>query len=209
MGKRLVVLMGMIASGKSYLAEAWAVRHGCPYFNTDVVRKKLAGIDAATHRPEGLGEGIYSSEFTRRTYDAMLAHAAEKLRDPAVSCVVLDGSYQSEAERDRLRRAFEATARIVFVFCSCSEEVTRARLALRAADPAAVSDGRWEIYLAQRDAFQFPEELPVEQFGRLDTDAPLDVLLERLDALLGKESHVPVRKTPARRNKITRPGNKA
>lgn len=186
--KRIVVFMGMIASGKSYLAGAWAGRHRCPYFNTDVIRKTIAGIDATESRPEEAGQGIYSAEYTRRTYDAMLVSAEERLRDPAVSCVVLDGSYQSEAERDRVRRTFEKTARVVFVMCSCKETVTKARLAERAADPAAVSDGRWEIYLAQKDAYEFPEELPVEQFRRLDTDGPLDVLLGQLDALLQQDA---------------------
>ena len=185
--KRIVVFMGMIASGKSYLAAAWAARHGFPYFNTDMVRKRLAGMDATEARPEGVGQGIYSAEYTRRTYDAMLSSAEENLRDPSVFCVVLDGSYQSEAERDRVRRRFEGAARIVFVLCTCNEEVTQARLALRAADPTAVSDGRWEIYLAQREIFEFPEELPGEQFRRFETDAPLEVMLERLDDLLGKD----------------------
>lgn len=182
--KRLLVFMGMVASGKSYLAAAWAARHGCPYFNTDVVRKRLAGIDAAESWPEGLGLGIYSAEYTRRTYEAMLVAAKEKLQEETVDCVVLDGSYQYEAERDRVRLAFASAAQVIFVLCSCDETVTRARLAARAVDPTAVSDGRWDIYLAQQDTFQFPEELPAEQFRRLDTDASLEALLLRLEDLL-------------------------
>lgn len=184
MGKRLVVFMGMVASGKSYLAAAWAAHHGCLYFNTDVVRKRLAGLDAATSRREEAGQGIYCAEYTRRTYEAMRASALECLRDPKVCCVVLDGSYQSAAERDRLRQAVGQEVRVVFVLCSCSETVTKARLAARAADPTAVSDGRWEIYLAQRDSFESPEELPADQLYRLDTDEPLDALLARLDGWL-------------------------
>lgn len=181
--KLIVVFLGLIASGKSYLAGAWAEKHHFPYFNTDVVRKHLAGIDPTESRPDEAGQGIYSAEFTRRTYDAMLASAREALQDPAVSCVVLDGSYQAEAERDRLRRTFQDCSRIVFVWCSCDEAVAKARLAERAADPAAVSDGRWEIYLHQRETFEYPEELPVEQFRRLDTNTALDSLLKRLDTL--------------------------
>lgn len=182
--KRIVVFLGLIASGKSYLAKAWAEKHHFPYFNTDVVRKQLAGIDPAESRPDEAGQGIYSAAFTRRTYDAMLVSAWEALQEPAVSCVVLDGSYQTEAERDRVRRTFQDCTRIVFVLCSCDEAVTKARLAERAADPAAVSDGRWEIYLHQRETFEYPEELPVEQFRRLDTNAALDSLLALLDTLL-------------------------
>lgn len=182
--KRIVVFLGLTGSGKSFLARAWAGKHNFPYFNTDVIRKQLAGIDPTECRPEEAGQGIYSAEFTRRTYDAMLVSAWEALQDPAVSCVVLDGSYQAEAERDRVRRTFEECTRILFILCSCDEAVARARLAERLTDPAAVSDGRWEIYLHQRQTFQYPEELPVEQFRRLDTDAALDTLMARLDRLL-------------------------
>lgn len=182
--KRIVVFMGLTGSGKSFLAKAWAGKHNYPYFNTDVIRKQLAGIDPTESRPEEEGRGIYSADFSRQTYDAMLVSAWEALHAPAVSSVVLDGSYWSEAERDRVRRTFEESARIVFILCSCDEAVTRARLTERLADAAAVSDGRWEIYLHQLETFQFPEELPVEQFRRLDTDAALDSLLERLDSLL-------------------------
>ncbi len=182
--KLIAVFLGLTGSGKSYLAGAWAEKHHFPYFNTDVVRKQLAGIDPTESRPDEAGQGIYSAEFTRRTYDAMLASAREALQDPAVSCVVLDGSYQTEAERNRLRRTFQDCSRIVFVWCSCDETVTKARLAARAADPAAVSDGRWEIYLHQRETYEYPEELPFEQFRRLDTNAALDSLLKRLDNIL-------------------------
>jgi uncharacterized protein len=182
--KLIVVCMGLIASGKSFLARAWAGKHRFPYFNTDVIRKQLAGIAQTESRPEEEGQGIYSAEFTRRTYDTMLVSAWEALQDPAVCCVVLDGSYQTQAERERVRDTFGECARIVFVLCSCDEAVTKARLVQRAAGPATVSDGRWDIYLCQKEKFQYPEELPVEQFRRMDTNAPLDSLLEHLDGLL-------------------------
>ena len=36
----------MIATGKSTLAAKWAARQGAPYFNSDRVRKELAGLPA-------------------------------------------------------------------------------------------------------------------------------------------------------------------
>jgi len=38
------VFFGMVATGKSYLAKAWAERLGGLYLNSDVVRKELAGL---------------------------------------------------------------------------------------------------------------------------------------------------------------------
>ena len=67
------VFFGLIASGKSYLAEAWAARHSFVHLNSDRVRKELAGAAAANGRGAGADQGIYTPEFSRRTYDELLA----------------------------------------------------------------------------------------------------------------------------------------
>ena len=38
------VFFGLIATGKSTLAEKWAARHTMAHFNSDRLRKELAGI---------------------------------------------------------------------------------------------------------------------------------------------------------------------
>jgi uncharacterized protein len=187
--KRVVVFFGLIASGKSFAAKAWAQKHQFPYYNTDVVRKRLAGIGSTEACPEAIDEGIYSPSFTRLTYDALLGFARHDLDDPAVSCVVLDGSYHARAERERVRARFDGLARVVFILCSCGEDVTKTRLAKRAADPAAVSDGRWEMYLKQKEKFEEPEELPSWQMSRLDTDKPVGSLVTTLDYMILQDGH--------------------
>ena len=61
------------------------------------------------------------------------------------------------------------------------------RLAQRALDPEAVSDGSWNIYLHQKESFEYPEELSVRQFRRLDTEKDVQLLLESLDHILQNE----------------------
>ena len=185
--KKVVVFFGLIASGKSFAAKAWAQKHDFPYCNTDVVRKQLAGINSYEPQQERISEGIYSPAYTRLTYDALLRFAEKGLADPSVTCVVLDGSYQAQAERERLLLRLAHRARVVFVLCSCKEEIIKVRLAQRALDPAAVSDGSWEIYLHQKETFEYPEELSVRQFRRLDTDMEVQLLLESLDHILHSE----------------------
>ena len=182
--KKVVVFCGLIASGKSFVAKAWAQKHLFPYCNTDVVRRELAATKACKPTAEGFMEGKYAPACTRLTYDALLDFADKALDDPAVTCVVLDGSYQAQAEREILLQRLEHRARIVFVLCSCAEEVVKQRLARRALDPAAVSEGNWQIYLRQKEVFEYPEELSVRQFIRLETDNALNLLLERLDTSL-------------------------
>ena len=154
----MLVFCGMTASGKSTLGRAWASRNHAPYYNTDRIRKELAGLQAEEKRPDAVGRGIYSPSFSARTYQVMLDQAR---RDFALGerLVVLDGSYGKRADRDRVRAmATVAGARSVFLFCMCSEKETQRRLAVRAQDLEAVSDGRWEIYLHQRQTFEPPDE---------------------------------------------------
>jgi predicted kinase len=178
----LLVFFGMIATGKSYLASAWAQQFDLPYYNSDRVRKELAGISAETAQQEEVNKGIYTPEFSRRTYDTLIQKAKEHFAEKTSACVVLDGSYQSLAERDLVRKQFDGQVRIVFVHCSCSEQVVKERLAIRASDPDAVSDGNWKIYQAQKERFQ--DVMPREQVLDIDTDTSVEVLVAQINEQL-------------------------
>jgi predicted kinase len=94
---------------------------------------------------------------------------------------VLDGSYTAEKERRRLRDLAAAQgAAIKFILCRCPDHIVKERLEIRAQDPEAVSDGRWEIYLRQKEGFSLPAELGGHELITLDTDAPVDTLLQNL-----------------------------
>jgi predicted kinase len=81
--------------------------------------------------------------------------------------------------------AAAAGARCVFVLCTCREQEVRRRLALRARDPRAVSDGRWEIYLLQREGFELPDAAESADTLCLDTEQEIGVLLAGLGTELG------------------------
>jgi uncharacterized protein len=185
--KLLLVFFGMIATGKSFLAAAFARRCGCSYYNSDVVRKELAGLAPDSRQIMGVGAGIYSSEFSRRTYDALLARALNNLEQEKYKCVILDGSYQSHHERQRLCEAAGKQCRLLFIYCHCPETILRKRLEKRLKNPRAISDGRWEIYLQQKKRFEMPDEINPEQLFTLNTDKPLPVLLRLLDDKLRRE----------------------
>lgn len=179
----IYVFFGLIATGKSTLAQAWAERHGMAYANSDVVRKELAGLAPTASQKEGVDQGIYTREFSRKTYDALLAHAEAAIRQGRG--VILDASYQSREERGKVvALAQQLAVAVRFVLCDCRDDVKKTRLALRAQDPDAVSDGRWEIYLQQKARFEAPTELAAEQLVNLDTDLPIESALAQLDILL-------------------------
>lgn len=180
----VVVFFGMIATGKSYLAVAWAERHACSHYNSDRVRKELAGLAPDSRQALAVEQGIYSRDFSRRTYDQLLLLAKGDLEKSSASCVVLDGSYQSRDERERVVRQLGDRARIVFVQCVCSEDVMRARMEQRQGDPQAVSDGRWEIYLQQKRRFEMPLELGPQQLITINTHRSLEELLVDLEGMM-------------------------
>ena len=182
----LVVFFGLIATGKSTLAQAWAKARSKEYYNSDRVRKELAGLAAQCSRKESLDQGIYSKEFSRKTYTALLERAEENLR--AGRSVVLDGSYQAIEERERIRElARRYQAPVCFVLCQCPEFVVKERLAMRAKDSKAVSDGRWEIYLEQKKRFSPPDELEKTQLLVFSTEGEVDVLINELTHKLEKK----------------------
>lgn len=181
----LYVFFGLIASGKSTLAESWAQSLGIKSYNSDRVRKDLAGLAVNAPQRESFNSGIYTAEFSRKTYDALLAHAEADLS--AKRSVVLDGSYQSKAERLRVQEiAWRHKVPLIFIECRCPEMRLKERMAKRALDPSAVSDGRWEIYLQQKDRFERPDELAAGELITIDTDAPVDTLIARLVVLVQK-----------------------
>jgi len=175
----LFVFFGLIATGKSSLAQAWAADRQAAYYNSDRLRKELAGLAPAARQRENFDQGIYTAAFSQKTYTALLARAEFELARGRA--VVLDGSYQQRRERDRLRcLAGRLGCRLYFILCTCPEDELRRRLAERARDPHAVSDGRWEIYQQQKQRFETPSEIGPGQLLTISTLAPLETLVAQI-----------------------------
>ena len=99
----------------------------------------------------------------------------------AGNSVVLDASYQYARDREALRDLAAALdCRICFILCQCPEAEMKRRMQLRQRDPAAVSDGRWEIYLEQKKRFEEPAELGPHELVTIDTSPSPAELLEQL-----------------------------
>ena len=179
----LYVFFGMIATGKSTLSQAWAGHRQLRCYNSDWVRKELAGVSPTANRRTTFDTGIYTKEFSQKTYKTLLERAEARLRQG--DSVILDASYQYVQDRRDLRAlAKNLDCRIYFILCQCPEEEMKRRMALRERDPASVSDGRWEIYLQQKNRFQPPAELGAPELIIIDTQPPLEELLKELDRKL-------------------------
>jgi aminoglycoside phosphotransferase family enzyme/predicted kinase len=159
----LLLVGGMMGSGKSTLARAAGAELGWAIFSSDATRKRLARRDASQPDASGFGEGIYSRDWTGRTYAALMEEARGVLATGR--SVILDATFSRRADRQSAAHvARELGARAVFVECVCADSVARARLAKRwgarverrYADggASAASDGRPELYEAQRAAWE-------------------------------------------------------
>jgi predicted kinase len=183
MDRTVVVIFGLMGVGKTTVAQALALARGWPAVHSDEVRKSLAGLDPTTPARFGFGEGIYQEDFSHRTYAEMRRRAGELL-DGGATGVILDASYKSAAERDRVRElAREKGARAAFIFCFCPQEVVRARLVKRQADSCAISDGRLELLDLQVEDFDpiTPWEQPLM---RLNTEGELAGLIQAVQRFL-------------------------
>lgn len=150
-GPRLIVMSGLTGSGKSTLAAELAETLPAAVLDSDTTRKRLAGIDPSERQEIPYGTGIYSAAMSERVYQALLDGARERLQRGQT--VILDATYTKRADRQAATSlANELGADFYIPHCEASEDLTRQRLARRGTEPARVSDGRWEIYLAQRDA---------------------------------------------------------
>ena len=179
----LLVVFGLSGTGKSVLSRALSERLLAIHFNSDVVRKELAGIPPSEHRFEPFESGLYAPEMTERTYEELLRRAEKELS--AGRDVVLDATYRARKHREAvLHLAERLHARALFILCEAPEEVVRERLLLRARKEGEPSDGRWEIYLSQKERFEPPEEIPAESLLRLETTAPPEILAERVEEFL-------------------------
>ena len=164
----LVITCGMSGSGKSTVAREIKAAVGGEVIASDVVRKRLAGMDPAKRALDEYREGLYSAEMSRKTYGKMFAEARELLMRG--KSVVIDAAFLRRADRRKaaVRLARETGAQFACILTTADDRETRRRLEARLAtsDP---SDGRWEIYAGQKRHFQRPGEVPANRLFKIDT----------------------------------------
>jgi predicted kinase len=168
-----IIMTGLSGTGKSAVANALASKRDMRIISSDIVRKELAGIFEAGHHYEGYERGIYSREFTQRTYAALLDRARQLLAEG--QSTVLDATFQRREWREQAIDLARRAGALVFCLETVADEnVVRQRLVAREHDQAATSDARWETYLNQTSRYEPVTELGEWQHIRLDTGGPFD-----------------------------------
>jgi len=175
----LVVVVGLSGTGKSTVAAALAAQTGFVHINSDLTRKRLAGV-APTARP---GPDLYTPARSAATYAAMYdaARAALAARRGAI----LDATFQRRADRDAARAtAQRAGVPILFVECTLPQAAVRARLAERGRINADASDADWTVYRQQRTRYEPFAAAEVGERLVVDTRRPSDQLTAQIERRL-------------------------
>lgn len=162
----LTLVGGLPGSGKSTLSGALADRLGVTLLSSDRLRKELAGIPAEQSAAADYGEGIYTPEWTARTYSALLERASALLSSG--ESVVLDATWSDAAQREAaVRMAGRTSTDLVALHCHVPSDVAAARLSTRA--PGA-SDADAGIAAAMAAGQQpWPEAVAVDTSGSLES----------------------------------------
>jgi len=168
----LFITCGTMGCGKSTLADQLAFELGLPIFNSDTVRKQLAGLPPGEAVQVPFGEGLYSCEMSQATYRHL-----ERLADAeliAEHSVVIDAGFRTAAERAAFARlAVSHHAKFIILLVQCDPDEQRHRLRKRSSRGDSVSDGRVELLDQQKNFFVSPDNsegtlIPVSTSGTSD-----------------------------------------
>ena len=179
----LILTAGLMGSGKSYQARHLAARFGAQIIRTDVLRKELLNINPTDQHYVEFGQGTYSDNISRLTYDKAyeLAESAIKSGKP----VIIDASFKRRTERQKaMRLAQKLGVPFYIIECTCRDEIVKMRLDKRMKEKDNASDGRWEIYAAQKNDFTEINEVPSGHYFKIDTSENPEIVRQEIIKLI-------------------------
>ena len=180
----LIIAAGLMGTGKSTLMNAVAARLNMRVVSSDVIRKQLAKVPLTKQKFDDFDKGIYTPEFTRRTYQEMLNLAHESLLQG--QSVILDASFKARKDRQEAMCLAQKTgAQFLVIECILDENLVKQRLEQRIRE-GSVSDGRWELLSEQKKSFEKITEIPTGNHLIVDTAETVEELVKKV--IIGIES---------------------
>jgi aminoglycoside phosphotransferase family enzyme/predicted kinase len=168
----VIAVGGMIAAGKTTLAEALGLAEQLVVVSSDATRKHLGGLRATDPGHAAL----YHEPVTRRTYEELFRRAGTVVASGRG--VVMDATFRDASVRAAAaavaRQAGGAGRPFLFVELACQEEVLRQRLRRRTRE-ITVSDAREEQLQRFRREYRPASEIPDRMV--LDGCQPLEALV--------------------------------
>ena len=170
---QLIITRGMSASGKSTLTQPLLEQLGAIRIRSDVERKRLFGLKPEDNGQSAVGEGIYTTEATHRTYDKLNELAAQII--DAGHSVIVDAVFLKYDEREQFRKLARAkqVPYIILEFTAKAESL-RQRIVQRT---GGVSDADLTVMEMQRSHWQPLAESERRYAISIDTEVPFDAVL--------------------------------
>lgn len=159
-----LVFFGLMGTGKSKNAAAFAKRFPAALFVSDAVRKQLEGMEITDRQYIDWGTGIYSHENSLKLYNTLGQYVEEKHKVGRMS--IVDASFTKKEYLDEYLK--HNTGKITFIEFDAPKNVITARLAKREKSNT-VTDGRIEIAEKQRETANMPKaDLKIITTGNVD-----------------------------------------
>lgn len=179
--KVLIITSGLTGCGKSFVAKLIKkYLKNSILIKSDIIRKKIYGLPPLKKVIVPYGTGIYSKEKSEVVYEKILEIADSYLKNN--KNVIIDASFLKKEWREKAKRvAFKNNAKFYIIAPFCDEEKTKERLLKRKRD---VSDGRWEIYLKQKENYDKIDENEKEYTFFVDNNKSKKMVEEDLKKIL-------------------------
>ena len=180
---RVVVVAGMIASGKSRNAATVGEILAAPVISSDRIRKRMMDHEPEESMRSDAWSGAYSERVTKAVYEELFRLTGVILDSGRP--VVIDASFRTAATRTAVKRLAERRG-IPFILLECTapKDLLLRRLAARDHVDTHESDARADRLEEFERKFEPISELPASEHARLDTSRPKDENRLRLEALL-------------------------
>jgi predicted kinase len=147
----LLLVGGLMGTGKSTLALALQRELGWALCSSDALRKRLAHLAPTRPVAEAYAQGLYSLEWTARTYQALVQEASRLLADGRSA--LLDATFLRRSDRQAAaQQARWFGANTLFVECTCPRALAMERLGERWAARTAGDGGSPEAASSASDA---------------------------------------------------------
>ncbi len=135
----LVITHGLSGSGKTTFSQELVMQLEMISLRSDIERKRLAGLDEMAKSGSGMESGIYTWDFSRRTY-RHLADLAEKLLQAGWS-VLVDATFIARWQRDLFRLLAErCNAPLHILHFDVPDEILRQRVQARSVEGRDASE---------------------------------------------------------------------
>ena len=183
----LIAVGGMIASGKSTVAQQLAELLSAPVLSSDRTRKQLMGKAATESIAGEAWTGAYAAETTQATYDELWRQAELILASGRP--VIVDASFRSREMREAARDlAGRQNAAFLMLECVAPKAVLFQRLRARETAGPQESDARSELLEEFQKNFEPIRELAGKEHLRIDSTATDEVMTRSLREALDRFS---------------------